>query len=855
MSNYTLTLSTTEPNNLVGLLKFRQGDKNSQVLNVTVTENGKLFKFDGLAVFFNSVLPNGAVVRDKVQTIDYANSKLTYKVIDSFLQEVATISAWFSFENGTKVVDSTKNFRYLVAAGWQSCITQGNYIYELSEIQREIEEIIGNKDFTSLISKISSLKTRIDDLEKETTAQLAQTKSETEAKLATKSTKEEVAIERNRINNLMVLPEGSTTNDARLEDIRIGTDGKVYASPSEAVRSQFTSVGEHIKRGTLEYAYTIKDLFDDSFRLRNTSLSSDGGMNETDKAYMLVDKWVYALKGSKIGVKHGYEFQVCEYNDVVTSSFRKYSGVLKSTDTYETSADGYIRVAVSNEDSALTAVDSIIDNIILNVITGYKSNKNTTDISAIQKSLDELNLYRLHSTEGIEFDFYELNSSGAIVQSTSRVATTKFLFVQKGSKISTTSNDYTFNVCTYSDENFENVIYFYSLMGESETVVIPQDCYIRFSIGHSDDRNVVDLNIVENFEVSLIVSNTKKEISKLKNKVDNAADSTGDKPFYFSENIPTEYYTPVSQKPFDLFSYEPETTSYQDFITDFNQLVVDSGLYGKVTTLGKDATNVYDVYRYRLSQPEYDTSYTTKRNPVITIACGLHGFEKASMFSLYNFVRELVEEWKNSPVLEYLRHNCTFEIIPVANPYGFQNNTYANGRLDGEHVNLNRNFSFYWSSTGEGSQYGGPSPFSEAETKYIKEMIDENKNQFLYIDFHTTGNNKDVDDIGFYNWISDDGDLFYNEKLILANKKHIENITRNITYRYELDIPQNEFIGRMTHETGPGLSQSYAASVGLKCVTFEVAPKFLGQEAYNNNIIKANTEMFVNYLMTVIRTL
>ena len=203
MTEHFITLSTTEPNNYVGLIKLRQGDKDSQVLNVTVTENGKLFKFDGLAVFFNSVLPNGTVVRDKVQTIDYANSKLTYKVIDSFLQEVAAISAWFSFESGDKTVDSTKNFRYIIESGWKSCITQGNYIYELSEIQREIEEIISNKDFTSLISKISSLetdvkyldarlensnaeliasrngksnlKTRIDDLENETTTQLAQT--------------------------------------------------------------------------------------------------------------------------------------------------------------------------------------------------------------------------------------------------------------------------------------------------------------------------------------------------------------------------------------------------------------------------------------------------------------------------------------------------------------------------------------------------------------------------------------------------------------------------------------------------------------------------------------------------------
>lgn len=161
MSDYSVTLSTTEPNNYVGLIKLRQGDIASQSIQATITANGQLFNFDRLAVFFNAVLPNGNVVRDKVTKVDYANSKLNYIVADSFLQEVATISAWFSFESGDKIVDSTKNFRYIVEAGWQSCITQGNYIYELSEIQREIEEIISNKDFTSLISSISSLETDV----------------------------------------------------------------------------------------------------------------------------------------------------------------------------------------------------------------------------------------------------------------------------------------------------------------------------------------------------------------------------------------------------------------------------------------------------------------------------------------------------------------------------------------------------------------------------------------------------------------------------------------------------------------------------------------------------------------------
>lgn len=186
MTEHFITLSTTEPNNYVGLLKMRQGDINTQTIQATITANGQLFKFDRLSVFFNAVLPNGNVIRDKVTGVDYVNSKLNYVVADSFLQEVAQVTAWFSFENDEKIIDSTKNFQYSVIPGWKECIPQGNYIYELSEIQRQIEEIIGNKDFTSLLSKIDSLSTEQEYLNSKVDflRQQKADKSEIDAKLS-----------------------------------------------------------------------------------------------------------------------------------------------------------------------------------------------------------------------------------------------------------------------------------------------------------------------------------------------------------------------------------------------------------------------------------------------------------------------------------------------------------------------------------------------------------------------------------------------------------------------------------------------------------------------------------------------
>lgn len=166
----------------------------------------------------------------------------------------------------------------------------------------------------------------------------------------------------------------------------------------------------------------------------------------------------------------------------------------------------------------------------------------------------------------------------------------------------------------------------------------------------------------------------------------------------------------------------------------------------KLTSIGKTWEN-RDINLITISKD----IKTHKKRPALFFTGTIHAREWVGHELGIEFAQYVLNNIENDPVLQSYLANVTIYMVPCANPDGFEysqkhfsfwrKNRRQNA--DGSYgVDLNRNFPIgYVKSTSTTSNvYCGPEPFSEPETRALRDFVLEHENISIALDYHSQGN-------------------------------------------------------------------------------------------------------------------
>lgn len=272
--------------------------------------------------------------------------------------------------------------------------------------------------------------------------------------------------------------------------------------------------------------------------------------------------------------------------------------------------------------------------------------------------------------------------------------------------------------------------------------------------------------------------------------------------------------------------YTPPTggwaSKYSDVISAYDALMAEDTAYITKNTLGTasgtDAEDQpYTIYEYVFKPKRYGGGGMNKRVvPKILIDACIHGFERNSAFGLYYFLKDIVENWDKNESLNALRHHVEIHVIPVADPYGFDNNI----RKNANGINVNRNFDCNgWTVVPiPDADASGDEPFDQPEAAIIRDWILDNAdNLLMYINCHVDGmyNASGYNNACHWMLSSDRNDQYFN-RLYNVGTRHIEEQTAMWTEMYNTVNPTN-FIGEInkedTENTSKGTSKQWACTL------------------------------------------
>lgn len=170
---HDITLSTTEPNNDIGLLKIRQADEQTQTLVVQLTATSQPKSYEGLQAFFCAKLGQSiglGIIEQKLEQSEMTNpeaGKLEYTFRPEDWQQIGRQTGYFSFrkmkDDGHEYVEqfTTRDFYFNVTKNvFSEGLTEvkkdgSTYVWTIEDLIRLFNEYIasGKSDWEEFVDQ------------------------------------------------------------------------------------------------------------------------------------------------------------------------------------------------------------------------------------------------------------------------------------------------------------------------------------------------------------------------------------------------------------------------------------------------------------------------------------------------------------------------------------------------------------------------------------------------------------------------------------------------------------------------------------------------------------------------------
>lgn len=150
MSKWKVTLSTTEPENHVGIIKVRQGNRGTETLEMQLTEHGVPLNLTQCKTYIEAFINNFAVQRS-CEIVDAAKGIIRYTFDEYTMQDLHEQTANILIYKNDDLIGTTQDFTYfMIKAVSKTPGEMGSYWQTIEDLINDMTAFInaGKGEFT-----------------------------------------------------------------------------------------------------------------------------------------------------------------------------------------------------------------------------------------------------------------------------------------------------------------------------------------------------------------------------------------------------------------------------------------------------------------------------------------------------------------------------------------------------------------------------------------------------------------------------------------------------------------------------------------------------------------------------------